>query len=177
MEPVGQLDDDDPRIPGHGDEHLAEGGRLLRLPGVEPQPVELGDPVHDARHDGPEVALEIVQDDTGVLHRVVQEGGGDGDVVQAQLAHDGGHRRRVVDVGLPRAPLLTLVGHLGDLEGPHHQGGVGLGVVGVVGGQHGRQGGVDPGDRGLPAPGEHPVDGGHLSPPTRPGPGPRPRAR
>ena len=55
VEPVGQLDDEDPPVVGHGHEHLAHRGRLLGLLRVELEPVELGDPVDDGRHLGPEL--------------------------------------------------------------------------------------------------------------------------
>jgi hypothetical protein len=34
VEPVGQLDDEDPQVLGHGHHHLADGGRLGLFPGV-----------------------------------------------------------------------------------------------------------------------------------------------
>ena len=53
VQPVGQLDQQDPPVVGHGDEHLADGRRLLGLLGVELQAVELG---HAVDHPGHAVA-------------------------------------------------------------------------------------------------------------------------
>ena len=50
VQPVGQLDQQDPPVVGHGDEHLADGRGLLRLLGVELEPVELGDAVDHPGH-------------------------------------------------------------------------------------------------------------------------------
>ncbi len=50
VQPVGQLDEQDPPVLGHGDEHLAHGRGLLGLLGVEPEPLELGDAVDDGGH-------------------------------------------------------------------------------------------------------------------------------
>jgi len=44
---VGEFDQQHAPVLGHGDEHLADGGRLLLLLGVELQAVELGDAVDD----------------------------------------------------------------------------------------------------------------------------------
>ena len=44
---------------------------------VEPDALELGDPVDDLRHLGAEVALDVGERDLGVLDRVVQQRGGD----------------------------------------------------------------------------------------------------
>ena len=56
VEAVGQLDDEDPQVLGHGHQHLAHGGGLLGLLGVELDPVELGDAVDDGGH----VAAEAI---------------------------------------------------------------------------------------------------------------------
>ena len=53
VQAVGQLDDQHPPVVGHGHQHLAHGGRLLGLLGVELEPVELGHPVDDEGHRGP----------------------------------------------------------------------------------------------------------------------------
>ncbi len=57
VQPVGQLDQQDAPVVGHGDEHLADGRRLLRLLGVELQAVEFGHPVDDPGHTLPEGLL------------------------------------------------------------------------------------------------------------------------
>ena len=93
VEPVGQLDDQDPEVLGHGHQHLAHGGGLLLLLGVEAQPVELGHPVDDGGQVAAEGLLEVGQLDVGVLDRVVQQRGGDGGVVETDVGHDAGHRQ------------------------------------------------------------------------------------
>ena len=47
VEPVGELDEQDPDVLGHRDEHLAQRRGLLGLLGVELEPVQLGDAVDD----------------------------------------------------------------------------------------------------------------------------------
>src|SRR3546814_19614958 len=82
VEPVEVVDDQDPQVLGHRHEHLAHGGRLLGLLGVELDAIELGDAVDDGGDVGTEVGFEVAQVETGVLHGVVQQGGSDGDVVE-----------------------------------------------------------------------------------------------
>ena len=110
VQPVGQLDQQDPPVVRHGDEHLADGGRLLGLLGVELEAVELGHAVDDAGHALAEGLLDRLERQPGVLHRVVQEGGRHRLGVEAELGHDRRHGHRVRDVGLARAPELPLVG-------------------------------------------------------------------
>ena len=56
--------------------------------------------------------------DRGVLDRVVEQRGGDGDVVEAEVGEDHRHAERVGDVGLARAADLVGVGVAGDARRP-----------------------------------------------------------
>ena len=136
VQPVGQLDQQHPPVVGHGHEHFADGGGLLRLLRVELEAVELGDPVHHLGHPGPERLGDRLEGEAGVLHRVVQERGGHGLRVEAELGHDGGHGDGVRDVRLAGAPELPVVGREGDAGGRHDGGGV---VVGPVTGELGQE--------------------------------------
>ena len=118
VEPVGELDEQDPDVLRHRHEHLAQRRGLLRLLGVELEPVELGDAVDDRGDVGAELALDVVRRDGGVLDRVVEQGGGDRDVVEAEVGEDQRHPDRVGDVGLTRAADLLAVGSRGHVEGP-----------------------------------------------------------
>ena len=100
MEAVGQLDEQDPGVLGHGDQHLAHGGGLLGLFRVEFEPVKLGDAVDDRGHLDAELGFDLGQPEPGVLDRVVQERGCDGHIVEAEPGQDGRNRQRVGDIGL-----------------------------------------------------------------------------
>jgi hypothetical protein len=120
VQPVGQLDDQDPDVARHGDDHLAHGlggGGLAVL-----DLVQLGHPVDQRRYILAELAAQFRQRVGGVLDRVVQQRRADGLVVHAQLGEDRGHRERVGDVGVAAQPLLAGVpagGHLiGALDEP-----------------------------------------------------------
>ena len=67
---------------------------------------------------GPNSAVTSSSVTCGVLHRVVQQRGGDGDVVEPEVGDDAGHRERVVDVRLARLADLLAVGVGGRLVGP-----------------------------------------------------------
>ncbi len=173
VEAVGQLDDDHPQVAGHGHQHLAHGGRLLGLLGLEVEPLDLGDAVDEVADLGAEVALDVGEGHARVLHRVVEQGGGDGDVVEAEAGHDAGHGQGVGDVGLARLAHLAGVGHLGRVVGLGDHGRRALGVAGLEVGQQGLEDLVA--GRGLPAPREHASDGRHRPslPRGRPDPVPR----
>ena len=137
VQPVGQLDQEDPPVVGHGHEHLADGGRLLGLLGVELEPVELGHAVDDPGHALAERLRDRLERQPGVLHRVVQQGGGHGLGVEPELGHDRRHGHRVRDVGLAGAPELALVGGERRPPGLDDHGGV---LVEAVPGELGQQG-------------------------------------
>ena len=162
VEPVRELDDQDPEVLGHGDQHLAHRGGLLGLLGVELDAVELRDAVDDRGDVAAEVALEVVEGDAGVLDGVVQQGGGHGDVVEPEVGDDPGDGEGVLDVGLARPPVLPAVGLRGGQVGAGDPRGGRLRVTGPEGGQQGR----DLVRRGALAapPGQDPVDRGHGTP-------------
>jgi len=53
VQPVRQLDDDHPNIPGHGEEHFAHILRLLFLPGRKGDFIQFGNPVHQLALSSP----------------------------------------------------------------------------------------------------------------------------
>ncbi len=108
VEPVGELDDQDPQVLGHRDEHLAHRGGLLLLLGVEANAFELRHAVDDRRDLLAELALHVVERDRRVLHRVMEECGRDRRLVEPELGDDAGDRNRVIDVALSR--LTELLG-------------------------------------------------------------------
>ena len=119
VQSVGEFDDQHPPVVGHGDEHLADGRGLLSFLGVELEPVELGDALDDQSDRCPEVTLDDLSRDAGVLYRVVQQCGRHRLGVEPQVGDDAGHCDRVGDVRLPRAPELAFVCHRGRLGGAH----------------------------------------------------------
>ena len=94
VQSVGELDDEDAQVGGHRHQHLAHRGGLLRLARVELDAVELGDAVDDRRDLAAEVAVDVGDGDLGVLDGVVEQGGDDRHLVEADLGHDAGHGER-----------------------------------------------------------------------------------
>ena len=134
VEPVGDLDEDDPDILGHGHEHLAQVLHLLlRLGGVL-DAGQLADALHQIGDGGRELAGDILMGGGGVLDGVVEQGRGDGLAVQMQLlGQDLGHRQRVGHEGGAVLPELSGVGGLGKVKGGPDLGKVGARVVGAYG--------------------------------------------
>ena len=110
MNPVGQLHQQHPDIMGHGEDHLADIFRLLGLPVAENQLADLGNPVDHIRHFLPEILVQFVQGGGGVLHRVVEQAGGDGDWPQAHLGQMIGHFQGVGQVRLAAQAQLPFMG-------------------------------------------------------------------
>ena len=117
MQPIGQLDDDDPGILGDGQQELAVVLDLLLRRGPESEARDLGQPVHDPGHFGPELPGDLLGADVRVLDHVVQQRGDDGGRVE-QLFHQGlGDRDGMLDEVLARHPLLAPVGRGAEPEG------------------------------------------------------------
>ena len=90
--------------------------------------VQLGHAVDQRGDLLAELRAQVGQRVAGVLHGVVQEGGGQGRPGHAQVGQDLGHRQRVGDVGLTRAALLLPVQLLGRHVGLDDHPGVALRV-------------------------------------------------
>ena len=115
VEAVGQLDYQDAEVLGERNQHLPHAGRLLLLPGVEVEQLQLGHAVHDQPDLRAEVPLQVLEADGCVLHGIVEEGGHHRGVVEPLAGDDGCHRHRMVDVrlaGLAGLPGMCSQGHL-----------------------------------------------------------------
>ncbi len=117
VQPVGELDQHDADVVRHREEHLPDVLGLLLLVGVGREPRQLGDAVDEVRDLGPEALLDVREAVLRVLRDVVEQRGGDGDGVDAELREDLRRRDRVGDVGLARRPDLGRVGLHGEVEG------------------------------------------------------------
>ena len=109
MQAVGELDQDDPDVLGHRQEHLADVLGLLLLVAVRAELGQLRDAIDELRDLGPEPLLDVGQAVLGVLGDVVEQRGLDRDRVDPELGEDLGRRDRVRDVRLAgRAPLAVM---------------------------------------------------------------------
>ena len=133
VQPVAQFDDHDPDVLAHGQQHLAQVFGLLLLNAGELDLGQLGDAVHQQGHLGPKGRLDLVDGDGGILHHIVEQGGGDALGVHAQVQHQAGHRQRVADIGLAAAAAGVLVGVVGHAVGLFDH----IGVVGPAAGPDG----------------------------------------
>ena len=107
---IGQLDQDDPHVAGHGQQHLAKGLGLVFFAGVELQLFQLGQTVHQLGHRGTKALDQLGFGDAAVFHGVVQQGGRQGLRVELPFGAQRGHRNGVGDVGLAALAHLTQVG-------------------------------------------------------------------
>jgi hypothetical protein len=112
VQAVGELDEDDPEVLPHREDHLAQRLRLLGGDVGDDHPADLGDPVHEKGDRLPEEVANLVDGGDSVLHRVVEEAGGHRFLVEVPVGEGIGHIEGVDQVGVPRHPQLTVV-HLG----------------------------------------------------------------
>jgi hypothetical protein len=115
MEAVGELDEDDPQVLRHRDHHLPDVLGLLLLVGAERDPAQFRHPIHEARDFRAELALDLLGGERGVLHGVMEKGGGNGRRVELQVGEDGRDLERVVDVVLAGQASLARVSARGAL--------------------------------------------------------------
>ena len=100
VQPVGDLDEDDPDVLGHGQQHFAQIFHLLLGLGGIVDPGQLADPLHQVRHRRGELLGDVLVGGGGVLNGVVEQGRLDGLGVQVQLLrHDLGHSQGMGDEG------------------------------------------------------------------------------
>ena len=118
MEPVGELDEDDPDVLRHRQEHLADVLGLPLLVRVRGELRELRYAVDELGDLGAEALLDVGQAVLGVLGHVVEKGGGDGGRVQAQLRERQRRRDGMGDVGLAGRARLAVVRDDREIEGP-----------------------------------------------------------
>ena len=118
VEPVGELDHQDPDVPGHGDQHLAEVLGLPLLAAGEGELPDLGDAVDQLGDVAPEALDQDGLAGRRVLEDVVEEPGRDRRGVHLELDEQAGDREGVDVVGLAGDPALAPVDLLGELVGP-----------------------------------------------------------
>ena len=165
VQPVRELDHQDPDVLAHRDDHLADGLGLGRV--AVGDLVQLGAAVDQPRDLAAELLRHLPQRVVGVLDGVVQQRGAQRRLGHAQLGQDRGDRQRVGDVGVPALPGLALVLAVGDPVGPLDQMQVRLRVVGPddpeqrVQGRCLRPAGAQPGDP-LPHPDPRNLGGGGV---------------
>ena len=117
VQPVGELDQDDPHVGGHRDHHLAVVLRLRLVARVEGDARQLRDAVHHVGDLLAEALAHLLDRGRGVLHRVVQQRRAQRLGVEAHPRADSRHPHRVHDELLARlAPLRGVV-----LAGEHER--------------------------------------------------------
>jgi len=114
---VGQLDQDDPHVLGHGEQHLAKRLGLVLLPRVEFQLFQLGQPIDEFRHRGAKALHQLFFRDAAVFDGVVHECRHQGLGIELPLGALRRHRDRVGDVRVAVFALLAQVRLIGEAVG------------------------------------------------------------
>ena len=107
VQPVGELDQQHAHVARHGEQQLAQVFGLRRLLGDQIELGDLGEPVDQRGDLLAELLLDLLVRRLRVLDRVVQQGRGDGGIVELHLGEDGGDFERMIEIGLARGALLV----------------------------------------------------------------------
>jgi hypothetical protein len=118
VEPVGELDEDDPDVLGHREEHLPDVLGLLLLVGMGAELGELGDPVDQVGDIGAETLFDVGEVELGVLGDVMEQRRFHGRRVDAEVGHDLRGGDRVRDIRLAGGAELERVRLDGEVERP-----------------------------------------------------------
>ena len=110
---VGELDDDDAKVAGHREEHLAEAFGLCRGSGGEAELVELAHAVDEFGDLDAEFFRHLLLARARVLKDVVHEARLNGRGVHAPGSENGGDGDRVGDVGFAGLSELSEMGGVG----------------------------------------------------------------
>ena len=129
METIRELDQDDPDVLGHREEHLADVLGLLLFMAVGAELRELRDPVDELGDLRTEAFLDVGQAVLGVLGHVMEQGRLDGDGIDPELGQDLGRGDRVGRVWLTGRATLAGVRLDGEIERTVDRVRVGVGVV------------------------------------------------
>ena len=107
VQPVGELDEDDAQVLRHGQQHAPEVLGLALAAAVELDLAQL----RDAAHEEGDLLAELLADDLevvpGVLDDIVEEGGGEGGVVEFEFGEEEGDGEGVGDVVVAGEALLA----------------------------------------------------------------------
>ena len=109
MQAVGELDQDDPHVARHRQQHLAEIFRLRFFVGFKFDAVELGHAIDQFGHRLAELRGDFVLGDGGIFHHVVEQRRGQRLRVEVQLGEDVGDGQRVRNIRLTRGTELAEV--------------------------------------------------------------------
>ena len=120
MQAVGDFDENDADVLGHGQEHLAQVLHLLVFLAGVLHARQLGNALDDVGDGTAELPGDVLVREGGVLNDVVQEGGHNAVLVQAHVGGDVGRGNAVRHIGAAVLALLPLVGSLRHLiRRPH----------------------------------------------------------
>ena len=129
VDAIGQLDQNDPDILNHRQDHLAEGLGLAGFGRVVAEPSDLGHAVDAARDLPSEFPAKQRYRCRRVLDNVVQQPAGQGRFVQAHVGQQVRDLQGVGQVGLPGLALLAPVMLRRERKGPPQQGRILAGSV------------------------------------------------
>ena len=109
MQAVGELDDDDADVLGHGEEHLAQREGLLLVHAVDFDVGELGHAIDELGHRIAKQAGNIGKRGLGILDGIVQQRGAHHVAVHLEVGQNDSYLDGMVNVHLARTALLVAV--------------------------------------------------------------------
>ena len=100
VKPVGQFNQDDPHVLGHGNQHFPVVFSQLLLVGLVLHLTQLGDPVNNHPNVLTKLSLQLIQSDVRILDHIMQKATGHCHRIQFETRQNTRHLNRVNDIGL-----------------------------------------------------------------------------
>ena len=129
VQAVGELDDDDAHVLGHGQEHLAHAVELLVFFGTVIEAAQLGDAVDEEGYFLAEHLLDIFQGVRRIFDDIVEERRRNGRRIYFHICQYLGDGQGMQDIRFPADAALVLVGLFGQVIGFGHVIAFGLGQI------------------------------------------------
>ena len=122
VQPVRQLDEQHAQIFGHGEQEFAQ---IFRRPLILRHLLdlaELGDAIDQPGNILAEILLHILDRGEGILHRIVEQRGDDGFLIELQIGHQSRDFDRMAEIGIAAgAHLAAMLLHRIDIGTVEHR--------------------------------------------------------
>jgi hypothetical protein len=129
VDAIGQFDQNDSDVVGHGQQHFTD---ILRLPGLgagKLKGAQLGDAGNNMQHLGPEHLENLFFGGMGVFDHIMEQSGRNADGIQFHVRQNAGHFEGMGEIGFARKTHLAVVDLRRKDVGAIHQTQIGIRTV------------------------------------------------
>ncbi len=116
VQSVGEFDQQHANVIRNGEQELAQVFRRAFVVGLRLNLRQFGDAINQSRDLRAEFDLDFLHRGQRILHRVVEQGGDDGFLIQFQVGHQTGDLNRMAEIRVTAGAFLAAVGEAGSVR-------------------------------------------------------------